>query len=382
MKMGKVAKIMLFFCVLISSAQLRADEPRWYPEEQVLSFVGGKVFDFGDILLSDGPVKCSFVLKNIAAFPITIHNIISSCGCTTPVWPRTPVAPGDSATISVTFTNDQGPFPFDKTLTVYVSSLQRPVLLHVRGVSHEKNKSLDDRFPEHLGALGLRTLEVNLGNVEQGKAKAERISVANLSNEPLYLELVDADPGLTFSLSADPVPPKSTATLVVSFDSRRLKAPLWGRQTFRARFSVAGRKFSNPLMIRAFLRDDFSNLTAEEVAAGPKATATMSYFEFGEVAAGTHVNARFQIKNTGRSDLIIRTVEFESGEGASGAAKVETRCPLTIRPGATATLRVSLETAGLKGEVLDVLTLVTNAPSKPLVNLFLTGYVKPATAKK
>lgn len=380
--MKKVAGILLVLWTLLSGVSLRADDPRWYPEEQVLSFEGGKVYDFGDILLSDGPVKCSFTLKNIADFPVTIHNIISSCGCTTPVWPRTPITPGESATISVTFTNDQGPFPFDKTLTVYVSNLQRPVLLHVRGVSHEKNKSLDERFPEHLGALGLRSLEVNLGNVEQGKARAERISVANLSAEPLPVELVDADPGLTCSLAANPIPPKSTATLLVSFDSRQLKAPLWGRQSFHARFKVAGRKQPAQLVIRAFLRDDFSHLTAEEVARGPKASASVSYFEFGEVAAGTRIDARYQIKNTGHEDLIIRTVEFESGEGASGAARVETRCPLTIRPGATATLRVSLETAGLKGEVLDVLTLVTNAPSKPLVNLFLTGYVKPATAKK
>ena len=380
--MRKVARILLVLWTLLSGASLRADDPRWYPEDQVLSFEGGKVYDFGDILLSDGPVKCSFTLKNIADFPVTIHNIISSCGCTTPVWPRTPVAPGETATISVTFTNDQGPFPFDKTLTVYVSSLQRPVLLHVRGVSHEKNKSLDERFPEHLGALGLRSLEVNLGNVEQGRAKAERISVANLSARPLHIELTDADPGLSFSLSADPIPPKSTATLSVSFDSRQLKSPLWGRRNFTARFTVAGKQYAELLTVRAFLRDDFSALTPEEVADGPKATVAMSYFEFGEVTAGAHIDARYQIKNTGRNDLIIHTVEFESGEGASGAARVETRCPLTVRPGATATLRVSLETAGLNGEVLDVLTLVTNAPSKPLVNLFLTGYVKPATAKK
>ena len=373
--MGKVARILLIACTLLSGAQLRADDQRWYPEEQVLSFAGGKVYDFGDILLSDGPVKCSFTLKNIADFPVTINNIISSCGCTSPVWPRTPIAPGETATISVTFTNDQGPFPFDKTLTVYVSSLQRPVLLHVRGVSHEKNKSLDERFPEHLGALGLRTLEVNLGNVEHGKAKSERISVANLSAKPLHIELSDADPGLTFSLSSDPIPPKSTATLSVSFDSRALKTPLWGRRNFQARFKVAGRRFDAPLTVHAFLRDDFSSLTPEEAANAPKASVVLSYFEFGEVTAGTRIEARYQIKNTGRSDLIIRTVEFESGEGASGAAKVETRCPLTIRPGATATLRVSLDTAGLNGEVLDVLTLVTNAPAKPLVNLFLTGNV-------
>ena len=379
--MGKVARILLIFCTLLSGVQLRADEPRWYPEEQVLSFVGGKVFDFGDILLSDGPVKCAFILKNIAAFPITIHNIISSCGCTTPVWPRTPVAPGDSATISVTFTNDQGPFPFDKTLTVYVSSLQRPVLLHVRGVSHEKNKSLDERFPERIGALGFRTLEVNLGNVEQGKAKADRVTVANLSDRPLAVTSAGTDAGVSFSLSENPIPPHATATLSVSYDSRGSAKPLWGRQTLYARLCVDGKTASKPLAVKVFLRDDFSDLTPEQVAAGPKAVPVQSYHEFGEVAVGTRVDARYQVRNTGRSDLIIRTVEFESGEGASGSARVESRCPITVHPGATATIRVSLNTAGLKGEVLDVLTLVTNAPSKPLVNLFLTGYVESSTPK-
>lgn len=377
--MGKVARLLLITLTLFSGVRLFAEDPHWYPEEKVISFEGGKVFDFGDILLSDGPVKCSFTFKNIADFPVSINNVISSCGCTSPVWPRKPVAPGERATISVTFSNDQGPFPFDKTLTVYVSSLQRPVLLHVRGVSHEREKSLDERFPEHLGALGLRTMEVNLGNVEQGRAKSERIPVANLSASPLYVEMTDADPGLSFSFSSNPIPPKSTATLSVSFDSRKMTAPAWGRQNFRARFRVAGKKHTDPLMVRAFLRDDFSALTPEEVAGGPKAVPVTSYHEFGEVTAGTRIDARYQIKNTGRSDLIIRTVEFESGEGASGAAKVETRCPLTVRPGATATLRVTLETFALKGEVLDVLTLVTNAPAKPLVNLFLTGNVIPRT---
>lgn len=380
--MRKVAKIMLIFFALLAGAPAFADDPQWYPEEQVVAFPEGKVYDFGDILVADGPVKCSFTLKNIASFPITIDNIISSCGCTTPVWPRTAIEPGKKATIAVTFTNDQGPFPFDKTLTVYISRLRRPVLLHVRGVSHERNKPLGERFPDHLGPLGLRTNEVDLGNLEQGKAKADRIAVANLSAEPLTVEMVMADPGLSFAFSQNPIPPRSTATLSISYDSGASGVAHWGRHNYRARFLLNGKLHSDPLVVRVFLRDDFSSWSAEQVAAGAKASPLQSYFEFGEVAAGTHIDARYQIKNTGKSDLIIRTVEFESGEGASRAARVESRCPITVRPGATATLKVSLRTDGLSGEVLDVLTLVTNAPSKPLVNLFLTGYVKPATAKK
>ena len=379
--MGKVAKIMLIL-IALSGASLRADDPRWYPEEQVVAFPDGKVFDFGDILIADGPVQCSFTFKNVADFPLTIHNVISSCGCTTPVWPHTEIAPGEQGTIAVTFTNDQGPFPFDKTLTVYISRLRRPVLLHVRGVSHERNKPLGERFPDHLGPLGLRTNEVDLGNLEQGKAKADRIAVANLSAEPLTVEMVMADPGLSFAFSQNPIPPHGTATLSVSYDSGASGVDQWGRHSYCARFLLNGKRYPDSLVVKVFLRDDFSGWSAEQVASGAKAVPVQSYHEFGEVKAGTPVKARYTIRNTGRSDLIIRTVEFESGEGASGAAKVETRCPLTIRPGATATLRVSLDTKGLKGEVLDVLTLVTNSPSKPLVNLFLTGYVESSTPEQ
>ena len=339
--MGKVARILVLLLTLFCSVRAMADDPKWFPEEQVVAFPEGKTFDFGDILIADGPVKCSFTFQNVAAFPIVIHNIISSCGCTTPTWPHTEIAPGGKGTIAVTFTNDQGPFPFDKTLTVYFSNLRRPVLLHVRGVSHDKKKSLAERFPDHLGPLGLRTNEVNLGNLEQGKAKADRITLANLSAEPLQVEMVGADPGLTFAFSLH----------------------------------------SDPLVVRVFLRDDFSGWSTQQVASGAKAVPVQSYHEFGEVKAGTPVKARYTIRNTGQSDLIIRTVEFESGEGASRSARVETRCPLTIRPGGSATLRVSLNTEGLKGEVLDVLTLVTNAPAKPLVNLFLTGYVVSSNPK-
>ena len=62
-------------------------------ESKVISF-DKKIHDFGDVIISDGPVKCTFTFTNISDSPIVVHNIISSCGCATPQWTRSPVKPG------------------------------------------------------------------------------------------------------------------------------------------------------------------------------------------------------------------------------------------------------------------------------------------------
>ena len=98
------------------------------------------VYDFGDILVSDGPVKATFNAKNISGKAMVIYNVVSSCGCTDVEWTRQPIKAGASGTITATYTNDEGPYPFDKTLTVYVSGLERPVILHVKGVAFKGRK--------------------------------------------------------------------------------------------------------------------------------------------------------------------------------------------------------------------------------------------------
>ena len=92
------------------------------------------VHDFGSISLKDGPVTCTFTLTNNSQEPLSIFSVISSCGCTDVTWPREAIEPGDSAQISITYSNDQGAYPFDKTLTVYTSAQKKPVILHVKGV--------------------------------------------------------------------------------------------------------------------------------------------------------------------------------------------------------------------------------------------------------
>jgi len=70
------------------------------------------VHDFGDILIADGPVSCTYTVTNIGNKPLVIYNVSSSCGCTAVDWTRQPLKPGEKGTIKATFNNEDGPYPF------------------------------------------------------------------------------------------------------------------------------------------------------------------------------------------------------------------------------------------------------------------------------
>lgn len=111
------------------------------PAESPLVF-DRTVCDFGKVRMSDGPLECVFTVTNTGDEPLLIQAVVSSCGCTHVSWTRTPVAPGEKGEIKATYSNDEGPYPFDKTLTVYTSGAKRPSILHIRGVviSSKKGK--------------------------------------------------------------------------------------------------------------------------------------------------------------------------------------------------------------------------------------------------
>lgn len=61
-----------------------------------------KEFDFGEITEGD-KVTHVFNYTNTGEVPLTITNVRTTCGCTAPNWSREPLAPGESAELTVTF---------------------------------------------------------------------------------------------------------------------------------------------------------------------------------------------------------------------------------------------------------------------------------------
>jgi len=369
--MKKLVVIMIaILCQSVVCQMVAQDSQVMLDESKVISF-DKKIHDFGDIIISDGAVKCTFTFTNISNSPIVVHNIISSCGCTTPQWTRSPVKPGEKGKVDVVFHNDQGPFPFDKTLTLYVSGVNRPVILRIRGVAHEKEKNVDELFYGKIGQMGINKTVVSLRNIEQGILKQDDIDIANLSKSPLKVETIEVTRGLLLTVYPNPIPPKSMAKLTYTVDPTLMMRQEWGKQTFTGRFVLNGKKQQEQFTVSAVIVDNFRNLDSKQVKNAPVPIIDKSYYDFGTAVKGTVLEISYKIKNKGKSELLIYKVESEK----SGLSQIGPT-PFKIKAGGSATLKLRFDTREHSGDMINILTLITNSPSKPMVNLFITGTIK------
>ena len=330
------------------------------------------VHNFGDIIHKSGPVSCSFTVTNTGNQPAVIYNVVSTCGCTNVEWTREPIRPGQSGKISVTYSNDEGAFPFDKTLTTYISDSQKPVLLKVRGVSIEKSKPLNELYPIKYGPLALKESISKCGNMEQGGQKSEAVMVANISSRPIKVSFVDTDPNLKISISPNPVPAGGTAEIAYTITADR---KIWGKHTYYTGLLVDGNRVKNKegsdrIGFWAFTKENFSNLSQEQKAKGPRPTFKESTYSFGKIKQGQTVHASYTFKNEGKEPFCIYKVNSDAACWSHSTIPV-------AAPGEEVTFRVHLNTSDLpKGEHLTIVTLTTNSPLRPIVNLFIAGYIE------
>ena len=90
-----------------------------------------QAFDFGKIK-QGVPATHEFKFTNKGKVPLVITNAQPSCGCTTPDWTRTPVAPGEKGFIKATF-NAAAVGPFTKSVTVTANVENGTTVLQIKG---------------------------------------------------------------------------------------------------------------------------------------------------------------------------------------------------------------------------------------------------------
>ena len=156
------------------------------------------VHNFGRLMEDDPPVNCTFTFTNKGTKPVAIYQVLSSCGCTTAGWTKRPVAPGESGEVTATFLNDQGPYPFDKSLTVYTSLGRKPIILRIKGEVYPKNKSLRELYPEAFGPLGIQSkYGIDAGQIDSGNRREASVAVANTSGREVRVTFSAKSAGLS-----------------------------------------------------------------------------------------------------------------------------------------------------------------------------------------
>lgn len=119
--------IFLFVAVLLTTSMASAQDAA------ASLAVAEDSYDFGAIKESNGKVSHTFVVKNEGTQPLVITRVIASCGCTSPEWPKEPIAPGKNGEVVVTYDPQGRPGPFSKTVSIYSNGKRGSQVLTIRG---------------------------------------------------------------------------------------------------------------------------------------------------------------------------------------------------------------------------------------------------------
>ncbi|MDP9080588.1 MAG: DUF1573 domain-containing protein [Bacteroidota bacterium] len=88
--------------------------------------------DFGKIKTGD-KVSYDFKFTNTGSSPLIITDAVATCGCTKPEWPKTPVKPGESGMIHVTFNSAGKSGLQDKQITITANTNPAQTRVHLVG---------------------------------------------------------------------------------------------------------------------------------------------------------------------------------------------------------------------------------------------------------
>ncbi len=325
------------------------------------------VHDFGIFDIKDGKKSYEFKFRNTGKTPVVIQTVISSCGCTTPSWTKNPVKPGEEGVVKVEYLNDQGAFPFEKTLSVYLSGSQRPIILRIRGIVKDKNFRVSDSFPYKAGSLRFKSGNLDAGFVARNIVKEITAEAYNASSKPLKVSAVNLPKGIKVEFLPNPIPRESMADMKISIDPKL--AGDWGTNKSILSFNVNGTNYvNNKITLSFIIIDNFTGITREQISNSALPVADNSTASAREVKRGSQSVTYFEIKNYGNRDLIIYKAESDDPD-----SKIDFISP--IKPGKTAKVTISTNTRNKSGNYSIGINLITNSPSRPVMTLKIEGKV-------
>lgn len=356
------SKFLLLFLVCSAPAFCQVSKPLQFREE---------IFDFGMINEQAGSVMHEFSFVNNSSRPIKIINVQASCGCTTPDWSREPVEPGKSGFIQASFNPAGRPGYFNKSLTITTDFDPNPLTLQIKGQVAVEGEVDKVQFQASNGNLKLKSGSFNMGKVLiKDEFTVRDFQVMNGGSKPLTFSGNSVGPAyIKVDVHPKTLQPGEKGHIKVSYNGK-----MKGKYGFQADnveiFTDDDINSTKSFSIYATLEDEFPQLSAEELAKAPQLRVQFSTLDFGKLKPHTATVREVQFYNMGKRELDIKSLQ---GNCTCVTASIEKE---SIKPGESASIKISLNPQDRKGSLQKALTIYSNDPQNPVQRITFSGYVE------
>lgn len=334
---------------------------------QPMMKVTPSMHDFGKFKEEAGPQKFNFEVINTGNSPLVIQNIVASCGCTTPEWTKSPIAPNGKGVITAIYDPVNRPGTFEKNLTVYTNSKPEVVVLVIKGEVTPHEKTVEELFIWPVGGVRFETNHMAFTNVKKTEKKMRVLQVINTSKEPVKIEFEGSSPSITLKANPETLKPGQKGLIEGTLDANLNTG--WGQFGESVRVKLNGASPENGyLYVSANLVEDFSSLSKEELANAPVFKVEATTVDIGTMDPGTTRDVEFRFTNAGGRDLILRNIR-----PTCGCTAVQQGGNTTVKPGESSIIKATFNSGSYKGKVTKAIYVYTNDPSNSEVLLMLNA---------
>ena len=316
------------------------------------------VANMGEIMFQL-PSKVNFTLRNTGTDPLSITEVIPSCGCTAVDWTRELIAPGAEGTITAVY-DAKMLGVFQKDLEVYTNASDEPVYLHIQGRVVSKLSDYSGSFPIDLGNVRLNINNIEFDNVNRGDHPMVELQIVNLGRKSYKPYLMHLPSYLSAQYFPETLSGGRIGKIMLTLDSEKLhQMGLTQTSIYLAR--KVGDKVSedNEITVSSVLLPDFSSLSAKDRDQAPHMELSADTLDMGELGRKRKKSMTVLVSNKGKRTLEIRTLQVFNKALAVGLSD------RNIEPGETAKLKVTVLAKYLnKVKSSPRVLLITNDPAR------------------
>ena len=272
---------------------------------------------------------------------------------------------------------------FTKNIRVYSNAGNGELVLYIKGTVVPTPPSIDETYRQSLGDLKFKSIFAAFSKITNTQVETQELEFYNPTDAPITIEVKQTPDYIKVEPDPAVVKPKQQGRIRITYDAT--KANTFGyimHYIFLKLNGDDGNKYR--IMVNATISEDFSKLSAKELANAPHAVfenATVQDMgqygkqarvehDFGSVAQGQNVEYSFKFRNTGKTDLIVRNTKASCG--CTAVAPTNN----VIKPGETGEIKATFHTDGRSGPQSKAITVTVNDPNSPTVKLYLKGIIK------
>lgn len=352
----RMKQIVFTLYALIATALVAVAQPRFTSNTET--------HQFGQVEWKH-PVTAQYTITNSGNEPLVLTDVEPDCACTVAHWTKTPIAPGEKGTLSVTF-DAEALGHFQKSVAIFTNAQPHLVYLKFAGEVVREITDFTRTHPYLIGQIRIDHNSLDFPDVQRGEHPVMHISVVNLSNRPYEPVLMHLPSYLEMKAEPAVLQEGERGIITLTLNSERLTGlGLTQSSVYLSRFAGDKVGDENEIPVSAVLLPDFSGMTEAEKANAPVISLSATDIDLSSVLAKkSKAHQDITVTNTGRSPLHISKLQVF--HPAVGVRLKKT----LLQPGESARLRVSISkrNIGKKRRHLRLL-MITNDPMHPKVEI-------------